>query len=209
MAPETPKDLRLACQAFVDFFRRLNDNAHSHSVYSDPNDSSHAAYPYNNSPSAYKLSLFAPGTPLYRLLSSNSDSSMGLNNQRASDACQIPCLLYINAVLLYYVKGPYLIDNFFAKLINAVYEDNLDKCVSPEHLLIRLLVGIDGTEAERDARLCEVTRLAYVAKRLGKSSMEKARGALWERLALSDGPFGKERVFSWDPAMLEREILVD
>lgn len=108
-----------------------------------------------------------------------------------------------------YANWPFLIDEFFAKLINTVYEDNLDTCVSPEHLLIRLLVGIDATEARRDTRLCEVSRLVYVAKRLGKSSMEKARSALWRNLVLSDGPCRKERLFTWDPTIFEAEILKD
>ena len=111
--------------------------------------------------------------------------------------------------MLEYARGPYLIDDFFSKLMNAVYEDNLDTCVSPEHLLIRLLVGIEGTEAGRDARLCEVTRLAYVVKRLGKSSTEKVRSALWSNLVFSDGPCRKEELFTWDPVMLESEILRD
>ncbi len=150
VAPETPEELRLMCQDFIEFFYRLNDNAYSHSVYSDPNDSSHTAYPYKNSLSAHKQSLFAPDTPLYRLLSLNSDNSIEISNQRASDACQMPCLLYINAVMLEYFNWPYLIDDFFAKLINAVHEDNLDTCVSPEHFFVRLLLGIDCTEAARD-----------------------------------------------------------
>lgn len=207
VTPDTPEDLRLACQNFIEFFLRLNDNAYSHSVYSDPDDSSLTAYPYRNSLGAKKQSLFAPGTPLYYHLKFNSNSLMGLSSQRASDACQMPCLLYINLVMLQYANGPYLIDDFFSKLANAVYEDNLATCVSPEHLLIRLLVGIDGTEAIRDARLCEVTGLAYVAKRLGQSSMEKVRGALWKNLVLSDGPCRTERLFMWDPAVLENEIL--
>ena len=205
--PDTFTELRLASQQFINFFHRLNDNAYSHSVYIDPNDSTHTACPYKVSQTAQKQSLFAPGTPLCRLLNSHYDSSMGLAKQRAFDACQLPCLLYINAVMLEYASGPYLIDDFFAKLISVVYEDNLDNCVSPEHLLIRLLVGIEGTEARRDVRLCEVTKLIYVAKRLGKSSMEMARNALWRNLVLSDGPCRKERLFMWDPVMLEAEIL--
>lgn len=207
--PETPEDLRLKCQDFIEFFHKLNDNAYSHSVYSAPSDPSHTAYPYKNSLDAKKFSLFAPGTALYRLLSSNSDSLIGISDQRASDACQMPCLLYINVVMLEYASGPYLIDDFFSKLINAVYEDNLNTCVSPEHLFVRLLLGIDGTDAGRDARLYKVTRLAYVSKRLGKSSMEKARSALLRNLILSDGPCRKERLFTWDPVVLEAEILRD
>lgn len=209
VAPDTLADLRLACQQFIDFFHTLNDNAYSHSVYSDPNDSMHTAYPYRNSQNAQKQSLFGAGTPLRRLLSSNCDSSTGFANQRTCEACQLPCILYINAVVLEYASWPFLIDEFFAKLINTVYEDNLDACVSPEHLLIRLLVGIDATEARRDARLCEVSSLVYVAKRLGKSSLEKARSALWRNLVLSDGPCRKERLFTWDPIIFQAEILRD
>lgn len=209
VAPETPAGLHLACHDFIEFFYKLNNNAHSHSVYSDPNDSSYTAYPYQNSPNARKLSLFAPGKPLYRLLNSDSDSPMGVSTQRASEACRIPCLLYINAVMLEYATGPYLIDDFFCKLVNAVYEDNLDTCVSPEQLFVRLLLGIDGVEAVREARLYEVTRLAYVVKRLGKSSMERVRGALLRNLVLSDGPWREERLFTWDPAVLEAEVLRD
>ena len=207
IAPETFDDLRIACQVFIDFFHKLNDNAYSHSVYSEPNDSSHTAYPYKSSPSAYKQSLFAAGTPLYHLLSAKSDNSIGISNQRAFGACQMPCLFYINAIILDYADRPHLTDYFFSKLINTVYEDNLHNCVSPEHLLIRLLVGIDGPETERDARLCKITRLAYLAKRLGKGSMEKVRHALWENLVLSDGPCRREHLFTWDPLILEAEIL--
>ncbi len=87
--------------------------------------------------------------------------------------------------------------------------DNLDTCVSPEHFFVRLLLGIDGTEAARDIRLYEATRLAYVAKRLGKSSMEKVRSALLRNLVLSDVPCRRERLFTWDPVVLEAEILKD
>lgn len=109
--------------------------------------------------------------------------------------------------MLEYANGLYLIDDFFSKLINAVYEENLHICVSPEHLLIRLLLGIDGSEAARDGRLYEVTRLAYVAKKLGQISMEKTRGALWRNLVLSDGLCGKERLFAWEPMVMEAEIV--
>ena len=207
VAPATFADLDQACQHLIEFLHKLNDNAYSHSVYSHPSDSMPRPYPYKSSQTAQKMSLFAPGTPLYSLLSSKLDGSMGLAKQRASDACQMPCLFYINAVMLEYARGPYLIDDFFVKLIKVIYEDNLDTCFSPEHLLIRLFVGIEGTEARRDARLCEVTNLIYVAKRLGKSSIEKVRSVLWRNLVLSDGPCRKERLFDWDPVMLEAEIL--
>ena len=147
--------------------------------------------------------------PLHRLLRTKFDSSLGFSNQRAFDACQLPCLFYINAVTLEYANAPYLIDDFLSKLVNVVYEDNLHVCVSPEHLLVRLLVGIDGTEAVRDARLCEVTKLTYLAKRLGPDSLERVRCALWRNLVLSDGPCRRERLFTWDPASLEAEILED
>ena len=207
VALDTFADLKLACQQFIEFFLRLNDNAYSHSVYSGPSESTHKAYPYKKSQNAQKKSLFAPGTPLCDLLTLKLDGSMGLAKQRASDACQMPCLLYINAVILEYAPGPYLIDEFFVKLIDVIYEDNLDTCFSPEHLLIRLFAGIEGTEAIRGARLCEVTKMIYLAKRLGKNSTEKVRKVLWRNLVLSDGPCRKERLFDWDPVILEAEIL--
>ena len=111
--------------------------------------------------------------------------------------------------MLEYASVPHLLDDFLAKLINAIYEINLDASVSPEHLLHRLLVGIDGTEARRDARLCVNTKLVYVAKRLGKSKIEKVCSALWRNLALSDGRCRTERLFDWDPVTLEAEILRD
>ena len=115
----------------------------------------------------------------------------------------------MNAVVSEYASWPFLIDEYFAKLINTGYEDNLDACVSPQHLLIRLLVGLDVIEVRRDARLCEVSRLVYVVKRLEKSSLEKARSALWRNLDLSDGPCRKERLFTWDPITFQAEFLRD
>ena len=88
------------------------------------------------------------------------------------------CLLYINAIILEYASGRYMNYGSFAKIINAVHQDNLDTCVSPEHLFVRLLVGIEGTEVKSDAQLCEVTMLVYVAKRLGKRSMENYLGGI-------------------------------
>ena len=207
--PETQEDLYLACQNFLTFFHQLDDNAYSHSVYSDPDDLSHTTHPYKYSSTARKLSLFAPGTPLHRLLAPSSDNSIGLSQQRASDACRMPCLLYINAVILEYANAPYLIDCFFSNLNNAVYQDNLHNCVSPEHFFVQLLLGIDGAETANDVRLYTVTRLAYVAKRLGKNSFEMVRSALLENLVLSDGGWREERLFGWDPAVLEAEILRD
>ena len=156
------------------------------------------------------MSLFAPGTPLHRLLAPSSDNSIGLSQQRASDACRMPCLLCINAVVLEYANAPYLIDCYFSNLHNAVYEDNpLNDCVSPEHFFVQLLLGIDGVERENEERLYTVTRLAYVAKRLGKGSYEMARSALLENLVLSDGGAREKPLFGWDPAVLEAEILRD
>ena len=111
--------------------------------------------------------------------------------------------------MLEYADEPYLIDDFFANLINTVHEDNLDTDFSPEHLFIRLLQGIDGTRAGRDERLYRVTRLAYIAKRLGRDSIERVRSTLLENLVLSDGPCRNERLFTWDPAELEDEIMSD
>lgn len=165
------------------------------------------AYPYKHSRTARRQLLFAPNTPHYRLLSSTSDGSMGVPNQRASEVLQMPCLLYINAVMMEYATRPYLIDDFFCKLVNTVYEDNLDTYNSPEQLYIRLLQGVDDADTGRDKRLYHVTRLAYVARRLGKRSMEKARSALLGNLVLSDGLWRKERLFSRDPVVLEAEIM--
>ena len=174
---------------------------------SDPDDLSHTTYPYEHSSLARKLSLFAPGTPLHRLLAPCSDNSIGLSQQRASDAFRMPCLLYINAVILEYANVPFLIDCFLFNLNNSVYEDNLHNCVSPEQFFVSLLLGIDGAETENGERLYTVTRLAYVAKRLGKSSFEMARSALLENLVLSDGEWREERLFGWDPVVLEAELL--
>ena len=90
-----------------------------------------------------------------------------------------------------------------------MYEDNPRDCVSPEHFFVQLLLGIYGVEMEKNERLYTVTRLAYVAKRLGKNSFEMARSALLENLVLSDGERWEKPLFRWDPAVLEKEILRD
>lgn len=205
--PETREDLYLACQDFITYFHQLNDNSYSHSVYSEPDDLSHTTYPYKYSSTARKVSLFAPGTPFHRLFAPGSDNLVGLSQRRTSDACRMPCLLYINAVVLEYANAPYLIDCFFSNLNNAFYEDNPLNCVSPEYFLMQLLLGIDGAEKENEKRLYTVTRLAYVAKRLRKSSFEMARSALLENLVRADGERREKPLFMWDPAVLEMEIL--
>ena len=121
----------------------------------------------------------------------------------------MPCLLYINAVVLEYANAPHLIDCFFLNLNNAFYEGNPLSYVSPEHFFIQLLLGIGGAETKNEERLYTVTRLAYVAKRLGKSSFEMARSALLENLVLSDGERREKPLFGWDPSVLEAEILRD
>ena len=62
---------------------------------------------------------------------------------------------------------------------------------------------------ENEERLYTVTRLAYVAKRLGKASFEMARSALLGNLVLLDGEGREGSLFGWDPAVLEEEILRD
>ena len=121
----------------------------------------------------------------------------------------MPCLLCINAVVLEYANAPYLIDCFLSNLNNALYENNPLNGVSPEHFFVQLLLGIYGVEMEKGERLYTVTRLAYVAKRLGKNSFEMARSALLENLVLSDGGRREKPLLRWDPAVLEAEILRD
>lgn len=211
MAPEkTPCAIRQTCHNFVDFLSALNNSAFSHSVYRELNDEPKPVYTYGKSPRGYmKSPLFSPESPLYRLLHSDSTKSIGISDQRAAEACQIPCLIYINLTVLEYADRPYLADNFLCKLMNCVYEDNLDTSVSPEQLLMRLLLGIDGSESEKAERLYAMARLAFVAKRVGKNSEEKLRAALLMNLIMTDGPPREIPLITWDPRDLETEMLRD
>jgi hypothetical protein len=134
---------------------------------------------------------FGTNAPLLRILASTSlcealaddDAASATNIQRKFSACQTPCLLYLNIVMVEYEARTDLLDQFLGKLIICIYEDSLDMDVSAEHLLIRLLGGLEDTTARLTNRAHRTIRLATAIQKLGVRSRQRTDCALLEALA--------------------------
>ncbi|KAJ9608391.1 hypothetical protein H2200_007379 [Cladophialophora chaetospira] len=115
--------------------------------------------------------------------------------QRTASTCQTPCLLYLNIVMVEYETKPELLEQFLGRLIICIYEDSLDKGISAEQLLIRLLGGLEDTTVMLTCRAHKTLRMAAVIQQLGVKAQQRIHCALLEalvypvsaELAASDG----------------------
>jgi hypothetical protein len=116
-----------------------------------------------NSPCLYSCSrrrtVFQPTGPLYKIVAISSfrgeaDGKLtkAATVHRTSSACQLPCLLYLNIVVMEYEARPELLEHYLGKLMVYVFEDSLDMDVSAERLLIRLLIDLEDSTAKLTRR---------------------------------------------------------
>jgi hypothetical protein len=140
---------------------------------------------------ARRRTVFVPMGPLYKLvaIAPGSDST---NIQRTASACQLPCLLYLNIVVLEYATNPSLLEHYLGRLMVCIYEDSLDINVSAEHLLIKLLIGLEESTSKLTRRAHQTIRMAAVVHEMSAKARERVHGALLEALVLpeTDGEDG-------------------
>lgn len=186
-SPDDRQDLERACDEFIEFFRDIESTS-LYLHFSSSTSSTHSSL------LTYRREVFAPGSPLHNILSShnlitqtstNTSRSNHLQRQRTAKACQMPCLIYLNIAFLDYADDPATCEHFLSKLEACVLEDDEGRSISPEHLLIRLLIGLEeeaGIE-RRPERVHGVVKLTDVFKRLSEESSEMAYDVLWKALA--------------------------
>ena len=74
----------------------------------------------------------------------------------------------------------------------CIYEDSLDINVSAEHLLIKLLIGLEESTSKLTRRAHQTIRMAAVVHEMSAKARERVHGALLEALVLpeTDGEDG-------------------
>ena len=140
-----------------------------------------------------RRTVFAPTGPLYKLVAptrlgedSFDDRATAANVQRTASACQLPCLLYLNIVMTEYEASPELLEHYLEKLMVCIFEECLDMDVSAEHLLIKLLIGVEESTAELTRRAHQTIRMAGVVQKFGAESRQRIHSALLEALVLPE-----------------------
>jgi hypothetical protein len=137
-----------------------------------------------------RRAVFELNGPLYKIATrmrfheafDDHNAAVAANIQRRASACQIPCLIYLNIVMIEYEGSTKLLEQFLGKLIVCIYKDSLDMDLSAEHLLIRLLSGLEDTTLELTYRAHKTIRLANVVQKLGARSQQSIHCALLEAL---------------------------
>ena len=142
---------------------------------------------------ARRRAVFQLNGPIYKVVETQNcsqnadDDSAGLANvQRTASACQLPCLLYLNIVMLEYEARPDILEHYLEKLMVCVYEDCLDMDLSAEHLLIKLLVGLEDSTTNLTSRAHQTIRVAAMIQKMGQTSRQKIHSSLLEALVLPE-----------------------
>ncbi|KAI9730986.1 MAG: hypothetical protein M1834_005447 [Cirrosporium novae-zelandiae] len=147
-------------------------------------------------------SLFKPGTPLHRLLSTPPSMRRGIPGFRIQVIARFVALLYINLTFWDLRDDVMASEGFLKTLALRIVEYDLDTSSSSIEMLVHLLIlgfeddgSIDGSdfnnlhhivpmvEAERPWK---IGRLLKVAKRLSRSSWDKLNEILLRMLAQAD-----------------------
>lgn len=117
-------------------------------------------------------SMFQPGSPLNKLLTSAPGARPGLRSTNIQKACRFACSLYLNAAVLELDTEPEKLEEYLKRLGIRIIEQELDWNESTETLMWILLFGDEtGDEALRQSVLVWwVGRMTNVAKRLGGES---------------------------------------
>ena len=139
-----------------------------------------------------RRTVFAINNPLCKLVApakfgeDSDDQAAPANNQRTASSCQLPCLLYLNIVMTEYEASPEMVEHFLEKLMVCIFEESLDMDVSVEHLLIKLLIGVEESTTELTHRAHQTIRMASVIQKLGSRSRRSFQRRLLETLVLPE-----------------------
>lgn len=138
-----------------------------------------------------RRNLFSDDSVLYRTLhplgrarSRIASLAHLLPHQRhqTNSICQISCLIYLNLVFSENADHPNKAECFLQKLEICIYEEDYGITLSSEHLLIRLLIGLEGEQEVESRRASEVMRLVQIWKRLGNHEWDALHHRLWSTL---------------------------
>jgi hypothetical protein len=142
-------------------------------------------------------SMFQPGSPLNKLLTSAPGARPGVRSINIQKACRFACSLYLNAVVLELDSEPEKLEEYLTRLGIRIVEQELDWNESTETLMWILLFGDEtGDEALKQSVLVWwVGRMTNVAKRLSEESWMQVSQVMVSCLAKesdSEGTFSEE-----------------
>lgn len=136
--------------------------------------------------------LFAENSILHETLVFQGPKVETQQKLRTSSACQMPCLIYLWLALCDYASSPEKEDAFLNRLEACMFDDPRAS-LSSEHLLIRLLIGLDGDVETESRRAHKVMRLTHVCKKLDRYSVSILHERLWRALSVPrEGCGGQE-----------------
>jgi hypothetical protein len=158
------------------------------------------------SPFPRRDSMFRPGSPLNKLLTSAPGARPGVRSTNIQKACRFACALYLNAVILELDTEPEQLEEYLKRLGIRIIEQELDWNESTETLMWILLFGDEtGDEALRQSVLVWwVGRMTNVAKRLGEGSWLEVSRLMVRCLARE---CDDEGTFKGDLARWQRELV--
>ena len=188
-------DFQTACEEFSAFMQALPDIAYAHQWY------------WRLQNYRFQRSALAPGGIIDQFFHTNQQSSATGASGRAFSQCQMPTLLYLNMVLRDYANDPRSFEGFKAKVLRCIEEENLARSGSLEQVLMRLLMGVEGSADQRSARAYKVTRLTDVAKMLGEASWQQVQTTLRMTLAVAEGWKSEQCLPQWNADLFISEMI--
>lgn len=150
--------------------------------------------------------MFQPGSPLYKLLTSAPGARPGVRTINIQKSCRFACALYLNAVVLELDTQPEKLEEYLKRLSIRIIEQELDWNESTETLMWILLFG-DETNDEalkQSVLVWWVGRMTNVAKRLSDESWTRISGVMVSSLARETD--GKSN-FSEDLQRWQKELM--
>lgn len=126
--------------------------------------------------------LFSDDSSMHRALFGQLDAKVPQRSLVASN-CQLACLLYLGIVFLDHVDR-YEREQRFLDGVEALIDQEPGRGISPQHLLIRLLIGTSTDPGIESGRSYAVMRLMLEAKELDCKGVVLVREKLWQYVSL-------------------------
>lgn len=126
--------------------------------------------------------LFSRDSSMHRALLGQSDAKVQQRNLVASN-CQLACLLYLGIAFLDYVNR-HDKERSFLEGVETLIDQEPGRGISPQHLLIRLLIGWSTDTVMERERSHAVTRLMLEVKGLDCTGVAQVRERVWRSVSL-------------------------
>ena len=154
--------------------------------------------------------MFQPGSPLYKLLTSAPGARPGVRSINIQKACRFACALYLNAVVLELESQPEKLEEYLKRLSIRIIEQELDWNESTETLMWILLFGDETSDEalKQSVLVWWVGRMTNVAKRLSDNSwmlISKVMVSCLARETDEEGMF-REDLQRWQEELMQAPL---